>query len=89
MAYASDSYPFTRDIAEPTCNTFNFSTRLSTYLQDFPLTYKTSNLPTRHTPDRKLDSPSTYKTINQLVRLYTNLQDFEPIDKTLNQLTRH
>ena len=56
----SDSYPFTRDIAEPTYKTFNLPIRLWTYLLDFQLTHKTFNLPTRHKPNRIQDFQPTY-----------------------------
>ena len=54
----------TCDIAEPVYKTFNLHTRLSTYIQDFQLTYKNFSLPTRHKPDHKLDFQLTYKTLN-------------------------
>ena len=87
------SWGDTRHIAEPTYKTFNLLMRLSTYLQDFQLTYKTFDLPTSiRLPMYIHDFQLTYKAFNLRTRhTYDRQLDFEPFDptyKTLNQRTR-
>ena len=62
--YNSDAIEILNCALSILSKTFNLLTRLSTYIQDFQLTYKTFNLPTRHKPDRKLDFQQTYNTLN-------------------------
>ena len=60
-----------RDVGEPIYKTFNLPTHLSSYLQDFEPTYKTSSLLTIHKYGRKRDFRPTYKSLNLSTRQTT------------------